>query len=104
MIRNFRRLENVVMDIESNETVFVGPNNSGKTSAMVALRRFLVEREDFSINDITLTHWAQLDAVGASWEKATAGEEAEPFVTESLDARCKHPRASSSATHSHHCR
>lgn len=32
-IRNFRRLENVTIEIETMETVFVGPNNSGKTSA-----------------------------------------------------------------------
>ncbi|MBL3574951.1 ATP-binding protein [Rhodovulum sulfidophilum] len=35
-IRNFRRLENVEIDFEETETVFVGSNNSGKTSAMVA--------------------------------------------------------------------
>ncbi|MBU3032159.1 AAA family ATPase [Paracoccus marinaquae] len=32
-IRNFRRLENVQIDFEDQETLFVGPNNSGKTSA-----------------------------------------------------------------------
>ncbi|MEJ8839382.1 AAA family ATPase [Ramlibacter sp. AN1133] len=78
-VGNFRKLQAVHIDFAEETTIFVGANNSGKTSAMVALRRFLVERSDFSINDITLTHWAQLDAVGASWEKATAGEEAVPF-------------------------
>ncbi|ELW9444667.1 AAA family ATPase, partial [Pluralibacter gergoviae] len=29
-IRNFRRLENVQIDIEEKESIFVGPNNSGK--------------------------------------------------------------------------
>ena len=28
-LRNFRRLENVDIDFESSETIFVGPNNSG---------------------------------------------------------------------------
>jgi predicted ATP-dependent endonuclease of OLD family len=78
-VGNFRKLQAVHIDFSEETTIFVGANNSGKTSAMVALRRFLVERSDFSINDITLTHWAKLDAVGASWENATAGDEAEPF-------------------------
>ena len=78
-VGNFRKLQAVHIDFSEETTIFVGANNSGKTSAMVALRRFLVERSDFSINDITLNHWAKLDAVGASWEKATAGDEAEPF-------------------------
>lgn len=37
-IRNFRRLENVTIDVEEQETVFVGPNNSGKTSATAIFR------------------------------------------------------------------
>jgi predicted ATP-dependent endonuclease of OLD family len=78
-VGNFRKLQAVHIDFSEETTIFVGANNSGKTSAMVALRQFLVERADFSINDITLTHWARLDAVGTSWEKAAVGEEAEPF-------------------------
>ena len=35
---------------------------------MVALRRFFVERADFTINDFTLSHWMTLDALGATWE------------------------------------
>ena len=41
-LRNFRRLENVEIDFEAEETVFVGPNNSGKTSATAAFRLFLI--------------------------------------------------------------
>jgi predicted ATP-dependent endonuclease of OLD family len=78
-VGNFRKLQAVRIDFSEETTIFVGANNSGKTSAMVALRRFLVERSGFSINDITLTQWATLDAVGASWDKATAGDGAEPF-------------------------
>ena len=39
---NFRKLQNVRIGISEEKTVFVGANNSGKTSAMVALRYFLV--------------------------------------------------------------
>lgn len=56
-IRNFRRLKDVEIDFEDKETVFVGPNNSGKTSATAAVRSFLGNRDfkihDFSVNCIT---------------------------------------------------
>lgn len=41
-IGNFRKLVAVRIDLAADKTVFVGANNSGKTSAMTALRRFLV--------------------------------------------------------------
>ncbi|MEX3672142.1 AAA family ATPase [Paraburkholderia phenoliruptrix] len=31
-MRNFRRLRNVVIDLASDISIFVGTNNSGKTS------------------------------------------------------------------------
>ncbi|MEO5351120.1 MAG: ATP-binding protein, partial [Magnetococcus sp. YQC-3] len=52
-IRNFRRLENVVIDVEDKETIFVGPNNSGKTSATAIFRCFLGAR-DFKIHDFSV--------------------------------------------------
>jgi predicted ATP-dependent endonuclease of OLD family len=39
-VGNFRKLKAVRIDFSETNTVFVGANNSGKTSAMVALRRF----------------------------------------------------------------
>ncbi len=57
-IKNFRRLKDVQIDFEDKETVFVGPNNSGKTSATAAMRSFLGNREfkihDFSVSCISL--------------------------------------------------
>ncbi|WP_416211520.1 AAA family ATPase, partial [Frankia sp. Cas3] len=32
-VRNFRRLKNVSVDLDEKTTIFVGANNSGKTSA-----------------------------------------------------------------------
>ncbi len=52
-IRNFRRLEDVSIDIEEMETIFVGPNNSGKTSATAIFRCFLGGRE-FRIHDFSV--------------------------------------------------
>lgn len=62
-IRNFRRLEDVNIGIEDQDTVFVGPNNSGKTSATAIFRCFLGHRS-FSIHDFTVSRISDLDAYG----------------------------------------
>ncbi|MEG8033567.1 ATP-dependent endonuclease [Sphingomonas aurantiaca] len=64
-IRNFRRLENVEVDIEDRETIFVGPNNSGKTSATAIFRCFLGGR-DFKIHDFSVSRMADFDAFVAT--------------------------------------
>lgn len=83
-IGNFRKLKTVRIDFASKTTVFVGANNSGKTSAMVALRRFLVDRSNFSINDFTLSYWPEIDATTAKWESATDGEVPGPIEWDSF--------------------
>lgn len=60
-IRNFRRLENVQIDIEERESIFVGPNNSGKTSATAVFGCFLGGR-DFKIHDFSVARMADFDA------------------------------------------
>mgnify|MGYP001805838434 CR=1 FL=1 len=62
-IRNFRRLERVAIGFEENETVFVGPNNSGKTSATAAFRCFL-GRKEFRVHDLSVSKVSALDAFG----------------------------------------
>ncbi|QYM72025.1 AAA family ATPase [Pseudochrobactrum sp. Wa41.01b-1] len=52
-IKNFRRLKDIKIDFEAEETVFVGPNNSGKTSSTAAIRSFLGNR-NFKIHDFSL--------------------------------------------------
>lgn len=81
-ISNFRKLLNVRVSLSAEKTVFVGANNSGKTSAMVALRQFLLTREQnrFTLNDITLLHWPTIKAMGAKWEKSHAAGEAIPIA------------------------
>ncbi len=75
-IGNFRKLKAVRIDLSEQKTVFVGANNSGKTSAMVALRRFLVEPSEFTVNDLTLSHWSKINASAAEWESAVSSGEA----------------------------
>lgn len=53
-IRNFRRLKNVSIDLETDTTIFVGANNSGKTSAASALRLLVKQRgKSLSIFDFS---------------------------------------------------
>lgn len=67
-VGNFRKLHAATIDLSQDKTVFVGANNSGKTSAMTALRRFLVEPREFTVNDFTLSNWAEINAFGTAWE------------------------------------
>lgn len=78
-VGNFRKLQAVRIDFFEQTTIFVGANNSGKTSAMVALRHFLFDRSDFSVNDFTLTHWRKLDTVASAWEAQPPDEEPKLF-------------------------
>lgn len=79
-IQNFRKLKSIRIDFTENKTLFVGANNSGKTSAMVALEHFLVNQSHFTTNDFTLSNWAAIDNIGADWERHT--ESQSPSLTE----------------------
>ena len=48
-IRNFRKLENCHIEFGEKETVFVGANNSGKTSAISAIVWFIKNTEKFTL-------------------------------------------------------
>lgn len=65
-IQNFRKLQSCRIDFSEKETIFVGANNSGKTTAMDALRTFL-ERRDFRTQNFTLSNWTELNRIGENW-------------------------------------
>lgn len=67
-IANFRKLLSTRVDLAIDTTLFVGANNSGKTSAMLAMRRFMSPRRcPFDMHDFTLCHWPTIIALGESW-------------------------------------
>ena len=86
-IANFRKLLSARVDLSTTTTLFVGANNSGKTSAMLAMRRFLSPRRcPFEMHDLTLCHWPNLIALGESWITARDADEVvdltiEPWVS-----------------------
>jgi predicted ATP-dependent endonuclease of OLD family len=75
-IANFRKLLSVRVDFSEITTLFVGANNSGKTSGMLALRKFLSPRgRPFETHDFTLCRWPDVNAIGHRWLDArTAGD------------------------------
>lgn len=52
-IRNFRKLKNCRIDFNIDQTIFVGANNSGKTSAMSAIIWFLKDQNRFTSSKST---------------------------------------------------
>ncbi|HCF9520842.1 TPA: AAA family ATPase [Pseudomonas aeruginosa] len=62
-VRNFRRLQNVVIDLASDISIFVGANNSGKTSVGHALQLFTGSGR-FNIHDFSAELWADIVAFG----------------------------------------
>jgi len=83
-IQNFRKLKACRVEIAEQETIFVGANNSGKTSAMDALILFLKQsrRKAFATTDFTLSNWSSLDQLGMQW--IAVGDDEEPEID--LDA------------------
>ena len=62
-IKNFRKLKSCRIDLSLKSTIFVGANNSGKTSAMSALVKFLKKRQ-LVIEDFTLSNLASIAHLG----------------------------------------
>lgn len=62
-VQNFRRLKDVVVDLDEQTTVFVGANNTGKTSATHVFQRFLGRSDRFEIYDFSADCWATFDAL-----------------------------------------
>lgn len=64
-LRNFRRLRDVHVELASDISIFVGANNSGKTSATQAMQMFLSGGKDsFSLYDFSSHVWPVLDEIG----------------------------------------
>lgn len=68
-IQNFRKLKSCRVELSENKTVFVGANNSGKTSAMDALMIFLkkTRHKDLSTTDFTLSNWKNINKIATDW-------------------------------------
>ena len=75
-IRNYRKLKNCHIDFDKEETIFVGANNSGKTSAISAIVWFLKNTEKFTLKEFTATNWALINEIGDKWLEGDSVDEA----------------------------
>lgn len=73
-LQNFRKLKNCRIDVSAKETLLVGANNSGKTSAMDALILFLTKKRSFDLKDFTLSNWSAIIKIGENWLKEEDSE------------------------------
>lgn len=75
-VQNFRKLLQCRIDVSEKTTIFVGANNSGKTSAMDALGKFLSDRK-FTFNDITISKRTAINEIGNEWIQENCKEPAD---------------------------
>lgn len=65
-LQNYRRLRDVVIELDDEISIFVGANNSGKTSAVQGLHSMVRgEVKKFELFDFSAALWAEIDAVGS---------------------------------------
>lgn len=70
-LRNYRRLRDVVIELDDKISIFVGANNSGKTSAVQGLYSLLRgEAKRFELFDFSAALWSSIDEIG----EAAAGD------------------------------
>lgn len=66
-LRNYRRLRDVTIELDDKISIFVGANNSGKTSAVQGLYSMLRgETKRFELFDFSASLWPSIDATGDS--------------------------------------
>lgn len=82
-IKYFRKLESCRITFDQKKTLLVGANNSGKTSAMTAFRKFLLAPKTVEIRDISIGNWPSIDRLGALWE---TGKEADLTLSDMFPA------------------
>jgi len=64
-LRNFRRLKDAHIELADDISIFVGSNNSGKTSATQAIHAFVSGgRDRFSLYDFSSSCWKDFDEAG----------------------------------------
>lgn len=71
-LRNYRRLSDVKIDLDSEISIFVGANNSGKTSVAHAIHFFVSgARDRVSFHDISACRWRDIDSFQDGQEEST---------------------------------
>ncbi|KYG92050.1 hypothetical protein A0U40_03675 [[Bacillus] sp. KCTC 13219] len=62
-IKNFKKLKDVTINLSEEQSIFVGANNSGKTSAMEAISKFLKRKNQIGFYDFTIYNWTNINSL-----------------------------------------
>lgn len=62
-VENFRLLKNFSMDLEESLSLVIGKNNTGKTSILSVLDKFLNEKSKFSYDDLNIDFKNELEVL-----------------------------------------
>ena len=62
-IENFRLLKNLVIDLENELSLIIGKNNTGKTSILLALEKFLNSPSKFTFDDFNIEFKQELKRI-----------------------------------------
>ncbi|KZK86604.1 DNA replication and repair protein RecF [Pseudovibrio sp. Ad46] len=71
-LTNYRRLTDAKINLDREISIFVGANNSGKTSVAHAIHSFISgSRDRIKFHDISASRWGDIDAFEAGEEHAS---------------------------------
>ncbi|MBF8273350.1 MAG: pathosis related protein [Magnetococcales bacterium] len=83
-IQNYRQLKDVHIDLDESTTIFVGANNSGKTSATNLIIQFL-GNERFELYDFHAQSWSEFNRIGEQkLNEQSVDLKAFPYITMDL--------------------
>jgi predicted ATP-dependent endonuclease of OLD family len=81
-LRNYRRLRDVHVELAQDVSIFVGANNSGKTSATEAIQMLLTgSKERFSIFDFSSYTWKLFNELAAADPAEVDAQETMPSIS-----------------------
>lgn len=92
-IKNFKKLKDVTIQLNQDKSVFVGANNSGKTSAFEAISKFLNKSKDegktrFNVYDFTIYNWSNInDKLDELLEKKLSEDDSHNYLEKYNDKR-----------------
>lgn len=79
-IKNFRRLNEILVELEQDISIYVGGNNSGKTSSTHLVQLFVAGSKDkLSIHDFSVECWGEINSIGKLKEE---GKDTEAIAQE----------------------
>ncbi len=81
-LQNYRRLRDVVIELDDKISIFVGANNSGKTSAVQGLFSLLRgEAKRFELFDFSAALWPDIDEAGEAVQDEGGEQKSLPSIS-----------------------